>query len=211
VGAWAGGLFADATSEADSPRGDAQADPSDQKPKLTASGRPAEAHGSGVHEGGTGIEADEPPGSSQEHPSARPEVDSQKPDPPAPEPSGDTQPVRAPDAAHRLQAGTVWKGKVTPRIGDELLASLTILERDGTTFRASFLIDASGQSREVSGTINGEQIEWQADEAFDGILGSRSWGPIEDTSIEFEYAGYGRNVGGTFNLNLAESPENLQD
>ncbi|HLN27236.1 MAG TPA: hypothetical protein VK395_05790 [Gemmataceae bacterium] len=110
-------------------------------------------------------------------------------------------PSKPPPAKDAFQPGSVWKGTYTRRASDNPNegrepAVLTVLERDGKTFKARFEIQAgeNTQDREVTGTIGKGVIRWFAKDVKvlggpKGHQGQDHVGKMRGRHIDLSYSG----------------------
>jgi len=86
------------------------------------------------------------------------------------------------DATDAIQPGAVWQ--------DDEGRSLTILERNGGTYRGRFT-KGSLFDREVTGPVSGDKISWFARDVHPakGGVGGDNFGTIKGNSIQFKFTG----------------------
>ncbi|MEX0728310.1 MAG: alpha-L-arabinofuranosidase C-terminal domain-containing protein [Planctomycetaceae bacterium] len=100
--------------------------------------------------------------------------------------------------ADAFRAKSVW-------IGDSPKQTLTVLERHGDTFRASFTSEVF--DREVTGTIKNGELSWLAKDvrALKGRAGGDNYGTINGDTIDFMWRD-GNGGSGSFSLRLKKTP-----
>jgi hypothetical protein len=103
----------------------------------------------------------------------------------------------APDA---FQKGTVWKGPATHTSGGGFEVTLTVLERQETTFKARYVITAPRHDREVSGRIDKGIISWTVADVKvlgnEGHEGHDHKGRIDGKKVVLNYSGAAKKGGG---------------
>jgi hypothetical protein len=106
-----------------------------------------------------------------------------------------------PKMADLIQPRTVWVGD-----GENARLTLTITERRGETFRASFEV-GSKIIREVSGTIKNGKLTWNARDVhvIKGTRGGDNVGIVNGDKIDFEWRS-ATGGKGTFTLQRTKSP-----
>jgi serine/threonine protein kinase len=102
------------------------------------------------------------------------------------------------NAADAFQPGTVWIGKrfllsEAKSAPQEATATLTVRERQGTSFRARYVLGTA--IREVQGTIESGRIGWSAQDVkiIKGSRGLDYSGTIQGTNIVMSFSGTDRN------------------
>jgi hypothetical protein len=110
-----------------------------------------------------------------------------------------TQFSSAPDPSAVIQPQSVWRG--------DRGHCLTILERQGNTFRGRFDVGPS-ITREVTGTVAGRNISWLAKDvhAIRGKLGDDNFGTITGDRIDFVWGPAAVRNTQTYTLFRASGP-----
>jgi hypothetical protein len=100
---------------------------------------------------------------------------------------GTSRPKTAGNAIDAFQVGSVWSGKAGGRRGGDGTRSITVLERNGSGFKARF--DGPARSSIIQGTVQDGKISYKFEEPGRGKAANEITGTLTDDKIVFDNAG----------------------